>query len=87
MTPNSNLKLMTEFLDLDGLRVLSHQQYPKIGRILKVESTEKVKKCLAAKQVDSSKLSLYSERIALGILSNIFEKNLRQLNAMDVKNI
>ncbi len=43
MTPNSNLKLMTEFLDLDGLRVLSHQQYPKIGRILKVESTEKVK--------------------------------------------
>ncbi len=43
MTPNSNLKLMTEFLDLDGLRVLSHQQYPKIGRILKFESTEQVK--------------------------------------------
>jgi hypothetical protein len=51
MTPNSNLKLMTEVLDLDGIRVVSHQQYPEIGRILKVESTEKVKKCRAVKQV------------------------------------
>jgi transposase len=42
---HSNLKLMTEVLDLDGIRVVSHQQYPEIGRILKVESTEKVKRC------------------------------------------
>lgn len=45
MTPNSHLKLMTEVLNLDKMRVVSHQEYPEIGRILKVESTEKVKKC------------------------------------------
>lgn len=45
MTSQKNIKLLTELLNLEGVVVVSHSKYQGIGRLLRVESTQKVKKC------------------------------------------
>ena len=45
MIPKKELKLLTELLDLEGVKVTSHRQYEGIGIILQVEATEKESVC------------------------------------------
>lgn len=45
MGSSKNTKILTEVLNLEGVRVISSEKYLGIGRLLQVESTEKVKKC------------------------------------------
>ena len=45
MSTKKELKLLTELLDLEGVKVTSHRQYEGIGIILQVEATEKESVC------------------------------------------
>jgi transposase len=45
MTTQKNIKLLTELLNLVDCQVVSHQKHQGIGRILRVESTQKTKEC------------------------------------------
>jgi transposase len=45
MSTKKELKLLTELLDLEGVKVTSHRQYEGIGIILQVEATEKESGC------------------------------------------
>jgi len=51
MTTQKESKLLTELLNLEGVQVVAHQKYQGIGRILKVESTQKSKPCPRCGQV------------------------------------
>ena len=45
MSTKKELKLLTELLDLEGVKVTSHRQYEGIGIILQVEASEKESVC------------------------------------------
>ena len=39
MTSKKEIKLLTELINIEGIKVVSHRQYQKIGIILQIEST------------------------------------------------
>jgi transposase len=45
MTSKKEIKLLTELLNLEGVKVISHRQYQGIGIILQIESTDKESIC------------------------------------------
>ncbi len=65
MTSKKEIKLLTELLNLEGVKVISHRQHQGIGIILQIESTDG--------RVDGgyypSHLSLKSGRVTLATSS------------------
>lgn len=53
MTTKKNTFLLTELLNLEGVKVISHSKYQGIGRILRVESTQSAKKCPRCGQISN----------------------------------
>ena len=45
MTTKKELKLLTELLNLEGVKVSSHRQYEGIGIILQIEAIDKESVC------------------------------------------